>query len=54
MRKDASVEPMKQLDWSVIFRSDQLYSNPIPLMKELYQHGDLARTVVEFIRFLRD
>jgi hypothetical protein len=37
------------LDWDAIFKSDQLYSSPIPLMHELYENDRLAEFLVSWI-----
>ena len=38
------------LDWRRIVARDSLWSHPISLMRELYQHEKLAETVIRFIR----
>jgi hypothetical protein len=43
-----------QLDWAAIFRSDSLYSQPIPLMQEIYEHQDLAKHLVRLLRYFQD
>ena len=42
-----------KLDWPAIFASDSLYSKPISLMQEIYQHEDLAIFLVKIMRFLK-
>ncbi len=37
------------LDWNAIFRSDSLYSSPIPLIHELYENDRLAEFLVGWI-----
>jgi hypothetical protein len=38
------------LPWAEIFRSDTLYSSPIRLMHEIYEHGRLAEHLVKLIK----
>jgi hypothetical protein len=40
-------------EWDVIFNNDLLYSTPIPMMQELYQHNALARHVLNLISRFR-
>jgi hypothetical protein len=42
-----------QLDWRAIFESDRLYSEPIIIMQELYQHTWLAERLLSLIRTFR-
>ena len=42
-----------KLDWKQIFRDDTLYSNPISLMQEVYNHEKLAMTILDIIKFFR-
>ena len=38
------------LDWDAIFASDRLWSQPLRIMQELYEHETLAETLVLFMR----
>ncbi len=48
----SSVGVDTELPWGAIFASDRLYSEPIPIMQELYRKDDLARQIVRLVRFL--
>jgi hypothetical protein len=39
--------------WAEIFRRDSLYSSPIRLMREIYQHQSLAEHVVRLVKCFR-
>ena len=39
-------------EWEQIFKSDTLYSRPISLMGEIYEHTELAQFVVQAAKFL--
>lgn len=41
------------LDWQAIFESDTLYSDPISIMQEIYEHSWLAEKVLSLIRTFR-
>jgi hypothetical protein len=47
--KQAGVVEQINLDWDAIFKSDSLYSSPIPLMHELYENDQLAELLVGWI-----
>jgi hypothetical protein len=47
--KQVGVTQQINLDWDAIFRSDSLYSSPIPLMHELYENDQLAELLVSWI-----
>jgi hypothetical protein len=51
--KRAGVVDDAQLDWGAIFESDRLYSEPIIIMQELYQHTWLAERLLSLIRTFR-
>lgn len=42
-----------QLDWRTIFESDRLYSKPITIMQEIYEHTWLAEKVLSLLRTFR-
>ena len=46
----AGVNLPQPLDWPAIFTSDSLWQRPIRLMREIYQHEDLAEIVVRLMR----
>lgn len=41
------------LDWEAIFKSDTLYSDPINIMQEIYEHSWLAERILSLIRTFR-
>jgi len=43
--------PFTDPEWTQIFKSDTLYSRPISLMGEIYEHTDLAEFLVKAVRF---
>lgn len=43
-----------RLDWDAILASDLLRTKPIRLIREIYQHDGLIRTIVGAIQLLRD
>lgn len=43
-----------KLDWGAILSSDTLRTKPIRLVRELYEHDNLIRTVLTAIRLIRD
>ncbi|NJM46433.1 MAG: hypothetical protein HC860_09835 [Alkalinema sp. RU_4_3] len=45
--KDAGAVPDAELNWDRIFSSDSLYTNPIALMHELYEHDLVANLLVK-------
>lgn len=51
--KAAGVVDGDDLDWRRIFTSDTLYSAPITLMQEAYEHGPLAEHLIKLIRSIR-
>jgi len=51
--RDAGVVGDADLDWKVIFEGDRLYSEPIIIMQELYQHNWLAERFLMLIRTFR-
>jgi hypothetical protein len=51
--RDAGVVDDVQLDWDAIFKSDRLYSEPIIIMQEIYQHTWLAEQLLSLIRTFR-
>jgi hypothetical protein len=51
--RDAGVVDDVQLDWDAIFKSDRLYSEPIIIMQEIYQHTWLAEHLLSLIRTFR-
>jgi len=42
-----------QLDWRTIFENDKLYSKPITIMQEIYEHTWLAEKVLSLLRTFR-
>lgn len=54
MDKVRNTKYEQELDWQAIFDSDSLYSSPIPLMTEIYQHEDLANLYTNFSKWMRD
>jgi hypothetical protein len=48
--REVSVVDNIQLDWEAIFESDRLYSEPIIIMQELYEHTWLAEKLLSLIR----
>jgi hypothetical protein len=50
---EASVVGNIQLDWEAIFKSDRLYSEPVIIMQELYEHSWLAEKLLSLIRTFR-
>lgn len=44
-----AVDADKALDWPAICASDDLYSQPIALMHEIYDHQDLAALLLRFL-----
>lgn len=46
------VAPFTDQEWAQIFKSDTLYSRPITLMGEIYEHTELAQFLVQAVRFL--
>jgi hypothetical protein len=50
---EAGVVDNTQLDWEAIFASDRLYSEPITIMQELYEHTWLAEKLLTLIRTFR-
>jgi hypothetical protein len=50
--KAAEIVADTTLPWSDIYARDQLYSNPIPIMQELYRKDELAQHIVQLIRSL--
>lgn len=51
--REAGAIDHTQLDWEAIFKSDRLYSEPIIIMQELYEHTWLAEKVLSLIRTFR-
>jgi hypothetical protein len=51
--KEAGVVHSDELDWKTIFESDQLYSNPITIMQEAYEHTWLIEKLLQLIRTFR-
>jgi hypothetical protein len=51
--KDVGVVDTTQLDWETIFKSDRLYSEPVIIMQELYEHPWLAEKFLSLIRTFR-
>ena len=49
----AGVVDDADLDWRAIFESDRLYSDPIIIMQEIYQHTWLAEKLLALIRTFR-
>lgn len=49
--KENGVIIQEKLDWEQIFRDDTLYSSPISLMQEIYNHDKLATTIMDIIKF---
>lgn len=47
--KQVGVVKQIDLNWDAIFKSDQLYSDPIPLMHELYENDHLAEFLVNWV-----
>jgi hypothetical protein len=47
---EVSVVDNIQLDWEAIFESDRLYSEPIIIMQELYEHTWFAEKLLSLIR----
>jgi hypothetical protein len=50
---EAGIVDNTQLDWEAIFASDRLYSEPITIMQELYEHTWLAEKLLTLIRTFR-
>lgn len=48
--KDVGVVKDADLDWRKIFASDTLYSAPITLMQEIYEHSSLAEHLIKLIQ----
>jgi hypothetical protein len=42
-----------QLDWEKIYADDLLYSYPIPLVSELFNHDRLKKFVIEFAQYFK-
>ena len=42
-----------QLDWRTIFENDRLYSKPVTIMQEIYEHTWLAEKVLSLLRTFR-
>jgi hypothetical protein len=42
-----------QLDWRTIFENDKLYSKPVTIMQEIYEHTWLAEKVLSLLRTFR-
>jgi hypothetical protein len=51
--KDAGVVDSTDLEWKAIFESDSLYSRPITIMQEIYEHPWLAEKILSLIRTFR-
>jgi hypothetical protein len=51
--REAGVVDNTQLDWKTIFESDKLYSEPITIMQEIYEHTWLAEKLLSLIRTFR-
>lgn len=51
--KHAGVVDSTNLDWKAIFESDNLYSRPITIMQEIYEHPWLAEKILSLIRTFR-
>jgi hypothetical protein len=52
-KEGRAVNADQALDWPAIIASDSLYSRPIRMMGELYEHGDLARHAVRLLSLWR-
>jgi hypothetical protein len=52
MREVGGVDNI-ELDWKTIFESDRLYSEPITIMEEIYEHTWLAEKLLSLIRTFR-
>jgi hypothetical protein len=52
MSKESIVDNSK-LNWEAIFESDRLYSEPVIIMQELYEHTWLAEKLLSLIRTFR-
>lgn len=48
--KGVGVQFTKELNWPQIFKNDLLYSNPIPIMHELYENENLATWMVRLMK----
>jgi hypothetical protein len=51
--REAGVIDDIELDWEMIFASDRLYSEPIKIMQEIYEHTWLAEKLLSLIRTFR-
>ncbi len=51
--RTAGVVDTINLDWKAIFESDTLYSDPINIMNEIYEHSWLAEKILSLIRTFR-
>jgi hypothetical protein len=51
--REAGVVDSIQLDWDAIFESDKLYSEPVIIMQELFEHPWLAEKLLSLIRTFR-
>jgi hypothetical protein len=47
--KDKNVDFKKDLDWNEIIKNDSLYSKPISLMQDVYEHVKLAEFLIKHI-----
>jgi hypothetical protein len=53
MKAAGVVDGGVSLDWKAIFESDALYSDPITIMQEIYEHSWLAEKILSLVRTFR-